>query len=112
LSEGHEAYLDLLVQIGCAGTLIVLYAVLAWPARRLLYGGDHPARTLAAAIIVFCIGHGFSESQVFDRDSLVQVLLMIAIALLWSVTAAPVKGGLAAVPRRPQPSQPRAPLRL
>lgn len=112
MSEGHNAYLDLLVQIGCIGTLIVLYAVLAWPTQRLLYGGEHPARTLAAAIIVFCMGHAFTESQMFDRDSLVQVLLMIAIALLWSVTAAPVQGGFAAVPERREPGRPRAPLRL
>jgi len=112
-SEGHNSYLDLLVQIGCVGTLIVFYALLVWPTQRLLYGGDHPARVLSAAIIVFCIGHSFTESQLLDRDSLVQVLMMVAIALLWSITAAPVDGGMAAVPsRRAAPARPRAPLRL
>lgn len=111
-SEGHNSYLDLLVQIGCIGTLIVLFAIAVWPTQRLLYGGNHPARPLSAAIIVFALGHSFTESQMVDRDSLVQVFLMIAIGLLWSVTAAPV-GGAAAVPRRPEKSErPRAPLRL
>jgi O-antigen ligase len=112
MSEGHNGYLDLLVQIGCVGTLIAFYALLVWPTQRLLYGGDHPARVLSAAIIVFCLGHSFTESQLLDRDSLVQVLMMVAIALLWSVTAAPVDG-MAAVPsRRGTPARPRAPLRL
>jgi O-antigen ligase len=113
MSEGHNSYLDFLVQIGIVGTLIMLYALLVWPSQRLLYGGDHPARPLSAAIIVFCFGHSFTESQLFDRDSLVQVFLMVAIGLLWNVTAAPVGGGKAAVPsRRAAAERPRAPLRL
>jgi exopolysaccharide production protein ExoQ len=95
MSQGHNGYLDLLVQIGTVGTLIVLFATLVWPTQRLLRGGDHPARALAAALIVFCLGHNFSESGLFDRDSLSQVLLLTAIALLWAVTAA------GSVPGRP-----------
>lgn len=112
MSEGHNSYLDLLVQIGCVGTLIAFYALLVWPTQRLLYGGDHPARVLSAAIIVFCMGHSFTESQLLDRDALVQVLMMVAIALLWSVTAAPVDGGMAVPWRRTPPARERAPLRL
>jgi O-antigen ligase len=113
MSEGHNSYLDLLVQIGALGTLIVFFAMLVWPTQRLLYGGDHPARPLCAALIVFCIGHSFTESQLFDRDSLVQVFMIVAIALLWMVTAAPVEGGTSAVPsRRSAPARTRAPLRL
>jgi exopolysaccharide production protein ExoQ len=112
-SEGHNSYLDLLVQIGCIGTLIVLFAVAVWPTQRLLYGGDHPARSLGAGIIVFALGHSFTESQLFDRDSLVQVFVIIAIALLWSVTAAPVEGARTAAPKRGEkPERPIAPLRL
>lgn len=113
MSEGHNSYLDLLAQIGALGTLIVFFAMLVWPTQRLLYGGDHPARPLCAALIVFCIGHSFTESQLLDRDSLVQVFMIVAIALLWAVTAAPVEGGTSAVPsRRPAPTRARAPLRL
>jgi O-antigen ligase len=113
MSEGHNSYLDFLVQIGMIGTLIMFYALLVWPTQRLLYGGDHPARVLSAAIVVFCVGHSFTESQLFDRDALVQVFMMVAIGLLWNVTAAPVEGGRSAVPsRRSAPERPRAPLRL
>ncbi|WBO20845.1 O-antigen ligase family protein [Sphingomonas abietis] len=113
MSEGHNGYLDLLVQTGCIGAVLVLYAVLVWPARRLLHGGNHPARALGAALVIFCVGHNFTESQLFDRDALAQVFLMIAIALLWAVTAAPIGGTAISVPdRRHRPVPPRAPLRL
>lgn len=87
-SQGHNGYLDLLVQIGASGTLIVLFATLVWPLQRLLRGGDHPTRVLAAALLFFCLGHNFTESSLFDRDMLGHVFLMIAIALLWGCTAA------------------------
>lgn len=87
ISQGHNGYLDLLVQIGLPGTLVVLFATLVWPAQRLLRGGDHPARALAAAMFVFCLGHNLTESMLFDRDALSQVFLLIALAVIWSVTA-------------------------
>jgi O-antigen ligase len=90
LSQGHNGYLDLLVQIGLPGTLLVLFATLVWPLQRLLAGGQHPARVLGAAVMLFCLGHNFTESTLFDRDAIGQVFLMIAIALLWNATAAPV----------------------
>lgn len=92
-SQGHNGYLDLLVQIGAPGALLVLYATLIWPLQRLLRGGDHPARTLGAALMIFCIGHNFTETTLFDRDTVGQVTLMIAIALIWSVTAVAVPTG-------------------
>jgi len=87
MSQGHNGYLDLLVQIGAPGTLLVLFATMTWPIQRLLRGGSHPARILGAAMLVFCLGHNFTESTLFDRDALGQVFLMIAIALLWNATA-------------------------
>jgi O-antigen ligase len=86
VSQGHNGYLDLLAQIGAPGTLLVLAATMAWPAQRLLRGGDHPARVLGAAMLLFCLGHNFTESTLFDRDALGQVFLMFAIALLWNAT--------------------------
>ena len=90
ISQGHNGYLDLLVQIGLPGTLLVLYATLAWPTQRLLRGGRHPVRPLAAAMFLFCLGHNLTEAMLFDRDSLSQVFLMIALALLWIATASDV----------------------
>lgn len=94
VSEGHNAYLDLLVQIGVFGTLIVIYAVFAWPLERLLIGESGPARRLGVALLIFCAGHSFTESQLFDRDSLVQVFTMMSIALIWSVTESPGRIGI------------------
>jgi O-antigen ligase len=88
VSQAHNGYLDLLVQIGVPGTLIVLFATLVWPLERLLRGGDQPARILGAALLIFCLGHNFTESTLFDRDTLGQILLMLSIALLWAATPA------------------------
>ena len=93
ISQGHNGYLDLLVQIGLPGTLLVLFATLVWPTQRLLRGGDHPVRPLAAAAFIFCLGHNLTESMLFDRDSLSQVFLLIALAWLWMATASDVAGG-------------------
>jgi O-antigen ligase len=87
VSQGHNGYLDLLVQIGALGTLLVLFATLTWPIQLLLRGGDQPARVLGAVILLFCLGHNSTESTLFDRDALGQVFLMIGIALLWNATA-------------------------
>lgn len=87
VSQGHNGYLDMLVQIGAPGTLLVIFAVLVWPLQRLLRGGDHPARVLGVAILAFCLGHNSTESTLFDRDTQGQVFLMIALALLWGTTA-------------------------
>lgn len=83
VSQGHDGYLDMLVQIGAPGTLILLFAALVWPIQRLLGGIDHPVRVLGATMLFFCLGHNFTESSLFDRDALGQVFLLFATALLW-----------------------------
>lgn len=103
ISQGHNGYLDLLIQIGLPGTLLVLFATLVWPTQRLLRGGDHPVRPLAAAAFVFCLGHNLTESMLFDRDSLSQVFLLIALAWLWAASASDVAGA-----RMPRVSSPLA----
>jgi O-antigen ligase len=92
VSQGHNGYLDMLVQVGAIGLLTILFATLVWPLQRLLRGGNHPARILGAAMLIFCLGHNFTESSLFDRDAQGQVFLMIAIALLWKTTTATVAG--------------------
>lgn len=99
ISQGHNGYLDLLVQIGLPGTLVVMFAVLVWPLQRLLRGGTHPVRPLAAATLLFCLGHNFTESMLFDRDALSHVFLLIALALLWTATAPAI--GERSTPMRP-----------
>ena len=108
ISQGHNGYLELLVTIGLPGTLLVLFATLVWPLQRLLRGGDHPARPLAAAMLLFCLGHNLTEAMLFDRDQLSQVFLLIALALLWTVTASAVdepRGAREPAPVRARRSQ-------
>ncbi len=88
VSQGHNGYLDLLVQVGAIGTLIILFAAMVWPIQRILRGGDPGVRVLSAALLLFCLGHNFTESSLMDRDQLGQVFLIIAIALLWQTSAA------------------------
>ena len=90
VNQAHNGYLGLLITIGLPGTLIVLFATLVWPVQRLLRGGDAPVRPLAAAILLFCLGHNLTEAMLFDRDALSQVFLMIALSLLWMATASAV----------------------
>lgn len=95
--EGHNGYLDLLVQVGIPGLLLVLFAVFVMPWRRLLNerSAEGAPGALIASILVFMMGHNGSESSMFDRDSIGNVFLMLAIALLWTLTNA----------RRPQRSR-------
>lgn len=97
--QGHNGYLDLLVQVGIPGLVLVLFAAYVMPWRRLL---NEPAAegqpgALIASVIVFMMGHNGSESSIFDRDTIGNVFLMIVIALLWSLTSA-------RAPRRPRGS--------
>ncbi len=88
--QGHNGYLDLLVQVGIPGTLLVLFATFVMPWRRLL---NEPAAeggpgALIASVLVFMMGHNGSESSLFDRDTIGNVFLLVTIGLLWSLTGA------------------------
>ncbi|CAN5422315.1 Wzy-type polysaccharide biosynthesis protein UppW [soil metagenome] len=86
VSEGHNGYLDLLVTIGLPGLVLVLMATLVFPVDRLLTTRSLQQGTcaLVAAVLVFCISHNFTESTLFDRDTLGQVFLLVALAILWT----------------------------
>jgi exopolysaccharide production protein ExoQ len=82
--SGHNGFLDLVAQIGIPGLILVLAATVVWPFARLVLPNDIPNRrgALIIALIIFCIAHNGTESSLFDRDSLVNVFLMCAIALI------------------------------
>lgn len=84
VTQGHNGFLDLAVTIGLPGLVIVLAATLLWPLERLLGrpGFRFAPCALIASMVIFCIGHNGTESSLFDRDTIGQVFLMIAIALL------------------------------
>ncbi|MBB3360021.1 MULTISPECIES: O-antigen ligase [unclassified Novosphingobium] len=81
ISVGHNGYLDLLVTIGAPGLALALIATVIVPTMKLL-ASTMPARrgALTVALLVFCVGHNCTESSLFERDSFVGVIMMIAVA--------------------------------
>lgn len=93
VSQGHNGFLDLMITIGLPGLMLVIAATLLWPVGRLLLrpGIRFAACALIASIVLFCIAHNGTESSLFDRDTIGQVFLMLALALLTNTGApAPV----------------------
>ncbi|PSJ38283.1 O-antigen ligase family protein [Allosphingosinicella deserti] len=88
ITSGHNGYLDLLIQIGFPGMLIVIMATLIWPVAKLLSSRTIPRSTgaLLITLLLFSAGHNFTESSLFDRDQIVQVFLTIALAFIWRET--------------------------
>jgi O-antigen ligase len=109
IGEGHDGYLDLLVTIGVPGLLLVVFAVFLWPLYRAIKSpaatGSRGAFTIA--IIIFAMVHNGTESSVFDRDTIIQVFLMIAIAMLCALTPrVRNERGWKPVARPPEPRRP------
>ncbi len=80
--SGHNGYLDLLVAVGVPGVLLAVFAAVVWPAWKLLASRITPQRgALAVALLVFCMGHNVTESSLLERDTLVGVIMMVAVAI-------------------------------
>ena len=83
VGNGHNGYLDLLVQIGVPGLLLACATMIAWPILKLLSGATERSRgAMLMACVLFCAGHNMTESSLLDRDSIVQVFLVLSIALI------------------------------
>jgi len=83
LSSGHNGFLDLLVQVGWPGVILAVLATMVIPLWKLL-SGENISRARGAlliGIIVFCIGHNMTETSLFERDVIVGVFLIFAVAL-------------------------------
>lgn len=87
VSEGHNGYLDLLAAIGPFGFLLVIAGAYVVPIVRLIGWRQSQRDTgaLLMAMMIFIIGHNFTESSLFDRDTIGQVFLMLTIAGICSV---------------------------
>lgn len=105
LGNGHNGYLDILVQVGVPGLVLVVFAAMLHPLARLLTNIAVPrARgAMLFALLVFCAGHNGTESSLFDRDMLVQVFLMLTVALIRPAAAT---SGRALIRARPRPVMP------
>ncbi|WP_336973134.1 O-antigen ligase family protein [Sphingobium aromaticiconvertens] len=84
IGTGHNGYLDLLAQTGLIGAVIIIMACLLWPLTLLLLGkrSDGEQTALLTAIMVFCIGHNFTESSIFDRDAIMNLFLLLTVGLI------------------------------
>ncbi len=88
LAQGHDGYLDLLATIGIPGLSIVVFAVLVLPLFRVLASraAEGARGAMLISTIMFCAGQNATETSLFDRDSISQVMLMFAVALVIKAT--------------------------
>lgn len=84
VDQGHNGYLDLLVQVGLPGLVLALFAALAWPLHQLatIIGRQPQRAAFIFAILVFSLIENFSESSLFADDALGNAILLIALAQL------------------------------
>ena len=87
VTEGHMGYLDLLVTLGYPGLILVVIAMVAWPLARLFATATAVIEQagLVCAILVFAIGQNFTESTMLERDNIVGVFMLVAIAILYTL---------------------------
>ncbi|MDD1529424.1 hypothetical protein C7U92_20405 [Bradyrhizobium sp. WBOS7] len=84
IASGHNGYLDLLVQLGLPGLLLVVVSLIVVPIKAVLIEASLKPRErgLLFALLVFCVGHNFTESSLLDRDMMVEVFFMLSLAFL------------------------------
>jgi O-antigen ligase len=82
IASGHNGYLDILVQVGAPGLFVVIWFTVIAPVGALVWfdQANSERAALTAALLILCLAHNFTESTIFDRDSLVFVFLLLAIA--------------------------------
>lgn len=83
VSEAHNGYLDLLAAVGPIGLALIIAGAFVAPVLRILAWRQtrRGSSALLLSLVIFFIGHNFTESSLFDRDTIGQVFLMITIAL-------------------------------
>lgn len=83
IASGHNGYIDLLVQIGLPGLLLALFTVIVVPLNRLItnLNIDRQSGALVIAVLLFCWLHNFTETSLLERDSPVQVVLLLGLAM-------------------------------
>lgn len=98
VTQGHNGYLDLAVQIGLPGLLIALFAVIAWPLDLLAKAMKADKRTgaLCFALLLFFLLNNMAETSLFDGDQVPQVFAMMALGLIAALLR---RNGMSARPR-------------
>lgn len=94
VATGHNGFLDLAAQLGIPGLLLIIAVAVVWPLMRLITQAPQAGArgAMVIALFLFCVGHNFTESSLFDRDEFVWITLMLAIALTENMTAVARRG--------------------
>lgn len=82
VDQGHNGYLDLLVQTGFPGLMFALVVVIWWPLHRLvaLAQRDPERAAVILSIVTFIVVENFTESSLLADDTLGNFFLLFALA--------------------------------
>lgn len=82
VDQGHNGYLDLLVQTGLPGFTLALIAALVWPLSRFAKMNELVSQRAALifGLITFVILQNFAESTLFADDAIANAMLLVALA--------------------------------
>jgi O-antigen ligase len=83
---GHSGYLDIAAQIGIPGMILAVAAMMLIPLARIFASPWMPRRTgaMLVALLVFYIGHNFTETSLLERDSLLTVIHALTVAFVYT----------------------------
>lgn len=86
-ASGHSGYLDLAVQVGLPGLVLGVLAYFVIPFISLFTNRSTPRATSAlfAAILIFSLGHNFTETSLMERDMIVHIFMILCLALMAQV---------------------------
>ncbi len=89
VDQGHNGYLDILVQAGIVGFTLLLIGTLIWPASQVVavVKWNKSRASLIYGIIVFCLAENVTESSILADDTIGNAVLLFALALLRFVKA-------------------------
>ena len=83
IGAGHSGYMDLLVTIGIPGLVLVVFAMIIYPFMRVFTAlGTSSEGAWPLSVLFFGIGHNFTESSLFDRDVIINVVMLVSIAAI------------------------------
>lgn len=83
---GHSGYLDIAAQIGIPGMILAVAAMMLIPLGKIFFNPWMPQRAgaMLVAMLIFSIGHNFTETSLLERDSFLAVILALAGALVYT----------------------------
>lgn len=110
VTQGHSGYLDLLITVSPVGVILILFAMIIWPAQQLLRlpVGLSREAALPLGVIFFCAGHNATETSMFDRDTLMNIFMLTAVAMIEQIMS--TRGERADAPRGPNRRSVSSPL--